>query len=240
MKIGPAIDVSPAAAGLLSIGLILSFIPSDAARDLGMLLLLSGSYLAIRNPSLVRRAVLSVVAAVILSVPSAIIHSDGPAAVRSSEPTLGTATPVAAAPPVAPVATDSDPSIPGLHAVDVTKNLAARGYQCSDMRREASGVSWSCDFRSENIVTVSGQGPTRIEYVSVTSLGDETEAAAALGYIATIPFDGADPSTAREWVKQNIRQGGRRIIGPVEYRLSVDGGSARTLSIASPASRYFR
>lgn len=224
--------------GLLVSGFILSLVPNESLRAVGTLTVLPGCFLSI-NASIGRRLIGALVGAALLSVPAAAVWPS----TRSPQPTL---VHTAAAADKRNNATEkpAEPTtesvIPGLAAVDVTKNLTDRGYTCGEMRREQSGASWTCKKGDDHIVTVVGFAPTRIEYVSATVLDNVAEAPHALGFIATIPFDGNEPERAREWVRQNIRAGGTQRFGTIEFRLSADTPTGRTLSISPPGSRYFR
>lgn len=72
-------------------------------------------------------------------------------------------------------------------------------------------------------MTVPGESANRIDSVSATVVvynGSDTPAADFLGFLATVPFDGDDPATARSWVAANISTGGTMEIGSARFTLS--------------------
>ena len=81
--------------------------------------------------------------------------------------------------------------------------------------------------------------PTQIEYVTATALGyGNAGAATFLGFVATLPYDGARPNEARQWVEERVtRGGGETTIGAAVFRLS-GPQDARTLDIKAVGSRW--
>ncbi|MGD9932882.1 MAG: hypothetical protein AB7T37_04115 [Dehalococcoidia bacterium] len=144
-----------------------------------------------------------------------------------------------------PTATPEPPtSIPGLTAADITKNLEPRGFKCSGPDRGQTMELWSCTSTSTStIITVSfmGASATRIRSVSatviVTAPGQpDSPAADFLGYLATLPYDRADPAKARAWVEANISAGGELVIGDARFTLSGPKGG-RSLDIVAVGAR---
>lgn len=63
---------------------------------------------------------------------------------------------------------------------------------------------------------------------------DAETAAKFLGFIATMPYDGAEPANARLWVASNIHKtNAETVIGNVWFELSGDG-SMRELVMSKP------
>ncbi len=74
-----------------------------------------------------------------------------------------------------------------------------------------------------------------IKLVTATSLGlsgGDDEARVLLGFVASVPYDGAEPDAARAWVEENVGKNTETMFGGAKFRLiAVEGGSARILEI---------
>lgn len=133
--------------------------------------------------------------------------------------------------------------IPGLAAADVKLNLEKRGFKFTDPKplKEYTGYldegkTKDPDTGLELSCTISADDPTKVK--SVIFRADGTLAAGTisensylsmaksyLGFCATMPYDGADPEKARQWVEENINnvkqnQSMDIKIGLVKYRLA--------------------
>jgi len=118
----------------------------------------------------------------------------------------------------------SSPTIPGLTAADVTGNLERRGLDCTGIRIESGGTAtWFCSG-SAGQVTVRGTSPTRIRAVNAAAFGSDRQAADFLGFVATVPYDGAQPQSARAWVESQVASGGSTSFGGARFQL---GGPAQ-------------
>ena len=131
--------------------------------------------------------------------------------------------------------------IRGLARVDVTGNLDKRDFDCSGPHHLVGVESWTCDSKGAGLsllyhVDVQGVSTTRISYViaAVTHIdAADATAAAFLGFVATIPYDDADPAAARAWVRENIGNNGATLtIGSARFRLTrADTGMYHSLVI---------
>jgi len=100
--------------------------------------------------------------------------------------------------------------IPGLTGADIKLNVQKRGFACS--ASSGTGQSWLCQrssSTSSESVTYSGPGPTQIQYVSATELQFTAQpsddiAVNFLGYLATLPYEGASPAAAQAWVTKHL------------------------------------
>jgi hypothetical protein len=111
-----------------------------------------------------------------------------------------------------PTATTQPAGLPGLMPADVTVNLEQRGLTCSSAEATFDGgFVWSCsreaydvllyvDVYSSSLVTVDMIDASVIFYSSA----DDDLASQFLGFIATMPYDGAQPLDAREWVETTL------------------------------------
>src|SRR5581483_4615683 len=100
--------------------------------------------------------------------------------------------------------------IPGLSPFVVTGVLKQNGFRCTSSRNE-----WDCsrgDSTYEFSVTIQSLSfrdtDNQIQYITARMLQfvrpNDQNAAALLGSIAPLPFDGAQATQARQWVSQQI------------------------------------
>lgn len=134
--------------------------------------------------------------------------------------------------------------IPGLAPVDVYLNLESKGFTTSkNFGAEQSDficASETAELSLSATIYMPARAPSTVSVVtaSATYLGSgaaqTTERVGEfLGYIATLPYDGAQPEAARRWVEQNNGRKAERVFGPVRYELFANGRS-RVLRL-SPA-----
>jgi hypothetical protein len=94
-----------------------------------------------------------------------------------------------------------------LRPADVSGNLEGKGCTCSSADFGVSYYSWTCerdaviakyqvDYYASSLTTVDLLESTVLQFVDVP---DDDLAAAFLGFMATMPYDGADPQAARAW-----------------------------------------
>lgn len=126
--------------------------------------------------------------------------------------------PVATQPPPATPTTQSAPRvnvIAGLAPVDVTVNLRNKGLECSGIRPGKELHSWHCKSTPaegggffEHSVEVWGPSTAAVSSVNATVLQyarpSDDLAGTFLGYVATLPYEGALPAEARRWVEENV------------------------------------
>lgn len=111
-----------------------------------------------------------------------------------------------------PTPTPSKPAlVPGLRPADVTENMKNRGFDCSGVQEGQDYLVWSCD-RNEEIanlhVEVYSRSPVSVDLVEATILQfgepDDTLSAGFLGFVATMPYDRANPDAAKAWVEETL------------------------------------
>ena len=119
-------------------------------------------------------------------------------------------------------------AIAGLTAADVKLNLENRGFTCTGPGGGAS-VNYACTSSGYQVF-FSGPGVTSIASVNAVALGDDSAAREFLGYVATLPYDGADPTKARSWVDANVGTNATTTIGNAKFTLGGPSGG-RTLDI---------
>jgi hypothetical protein len=127
-------------------------------------------------------------------------------------------------------------SIPGLEAVDVYANLTAKGFK---MEQRTGGVlkEWKCsstEGNNEYTVEIFGKSPTEITAVNATAMniyGANNDMKHFFGYVASIPYDGADQERAKTWVSSNINSNTSTVIGGVKYEVFAKAPRVRMLRI---------
>ena len=170
--------------------------------------------------------------------PGTTLISDAPAQAPSAA-VRPPAAPPAPAPTAAPAAATLE-IIPGIAAADITLSLTDRGFVCSGATQMQTLLSWTCD-RSGNAgvsynVLVYGDTPTRIRFVnaSISAPSGVSDEAAFFNLLATLPYTGAEPAKAQEWVRTTL---------PVARQGAVNEtaiGGVRLQLFGSPTSRSFR
>ena len=142
--------------------------------------------------------------------------------------------------------TEEVTGLPGLVAADLKINLERQGLTCSGPRKEETTVSWLCQGQDSDGVRYRaeflGHPVCCIDYVTATVMAggaDNQVATNFLGFIATSPYDGAEPERSRAWVEENIGGDLETEIGPAMLRLS-GPEDAPSVSLAAVDSRWMR
>jgi hypothetical protein len=178
------------------------------------------------------------------------------ATLTDTPPPTATSTPVPSDTPTrTPTATATEQIIgyiPGLDPLDIIASLGGLdvGFECS-LPHNPRGYEyvWTCSSDMNyplflNIL-VAGGGRSETTDDVLTAIvimlqTDESEeyCKAFLAYLATIPYDGATPEKARDWVEQEISKGSdisaTKAFGPVTFKLSYTEGSSGLLNIERP------
>jgi hypothetical protein len=144
-------------------------------------------------------------------------------------------------PAVPPTATSS-PFIVGLTFDDIRGNLEQRQIATCKEGRGTVASSLTCSGFTEDIlveVTALGDDRTKITYVQsvVTqhSTSSDEIAAQILGFLATLPYQGADPARARAWVEANIASGAKLQVGAARFILTKRNDREHELEMAGLA-----
>ena len=83
------------------------------------------------------------------------------------------------------------------------------------------------------MVEILGQSPTRIDYVTGTILqGGADQTAQFLAFVASLPYDGADPPATQAWVRENAGQDAERVVGGVKIRLAGAGDGGERVGVS--------
>lgn len=174
------------------------------------------------------------------SSPSVGIAEPTATAIVTPSPTEPVA-PTTPAPTAPATAEPQVPVIPGLAAADVTLNAEDIGMSC-DMTVFDDEVEWWCETSGPGFtfaIETSGTSPMNITTVSGNVLfdGDPSQAEAhfdeILGWLATLPYNGADPEAARTWV-ESATLGDEAVFGGARLSVAGEGTLYRTLTL-SPA-----
>lgn len=123
-----------------------------------------------------------------------------------------TAAPTSTAVPTRIAAPTSIPrakaGLPGLLPGDVRANLEKRfGCTCTGAKETAikGHYRWFCEKEEGISVEIIGYGILQVDLIDATVFTTDAETAGVvLGFIATMPYDGAEPKAAREWVLREI------------------------------------
>jgi hypothetical protein len=124
-------------------------------------------------------------------------------------------------------------NIPGLTPQEVYLNLENRDFKCSEpeLMGPDNQVRWTCEKKeanSEYLVEIDSSDANSVRLIEAWVISNEPARADALaqdflGYVATVPYEGAQPEEAKAWVKQNVGSKASAEVGGVSYTL---GGKA--------------
>lgn len=141
--------------------------------------------------------------------------------------------------------------IPGLTYEGIADHLGKIGISCNPMNRDAIGYSGYCGWKSSNSLTeisldiFSSNNPEDIYLVlaSVIQLSDNPSdeyASRILGYVATLPYENAEPFHAKSWISFNLSKLTPNSLikdepvteyGGVRYHMSCHNKAIRCLAI---------
>jgi hypothetical protein len=120
-------------------------------------------------------------------------------------------------------------NIPGLTPQDVYLNLENRGFKCSEpeLMGPENEVRWTCEkqeAQGEYSVEINSKDANSVRFVEARVISYEPARADALAkdflaYVATIPYEGAQPHEAKAWVEQNVGSKVSAEFGGVSYTL---------------------
>jgi hypothetical protein len=132
-----------------------------------------------------------------------------------------------------PEAKPAPSNIPGLTPQDVYLSLENRGFTCSEpeLMEPEDEVRWTCERQGAKgrcLVEITSKDANSVRLLKAWVISHERARADALagdflGYIATVPYEGAQPEEAKAWVEQNVGSKASAEFGGVSYTL---GGKA--------------
>jgi hypothetical protein len=124
-------------------------------------------------------------------------------------------------------------NIPGLTPQDVYLDLENREFTCSEpeLMQPEDEVRWTCErqgTKGRYLVEISSKDANSVRLIKAWVISHERARADALagdflGYVATVPYEGAQPEKAKAWVEQNVGSKASAEFGGVSYTL---GGKA--------------
>jgi hypothetical protein len=124
-------------------------------------------------------------------------------------------------------------NIPGLTPQDVYLDLENRGFKCSEpeLMQPEDEVRWTCERQGDKgryLVEINSKDANSVRLLKAWVISHERARADALagdflGYVATVPYEGAQPEKAKAWVEQNVGSKASAKFGGVSYTL---GGKA--------------
>ncbi|MFL5804918.1 MAG: hypothetical protein ACJ8CR_24630 [Roseiflexaceae bacterium] len=163
---------------------------------------------AIVAPTMTAQAALDATNATIAAA-TANANETSVAVIESTAVAVKTAEALATAQTATAVATGL---LPALQAADIKVNLQNRDFTCTTAEKGELYYSWTCTRETSLYlfrVDFYGRTLRTIDYVDATALqfiAEPTDELVApfLGFLATLPYDGADPQTARGWVEQTL------------------------------------
>jgi hypothetical protein len=135
--------------------------------------------------------------------------------------------------------------IPGLTYDEIADHVAKIGVSCNPMEFDGITQSASCRWESENgqsaidVYIDGGEQPEDIILVmgavtQVTTEPSDDYSRRILGYIATLPYDNAEPLNAKGWISMNLSGSKSELttrFGGVKFQLPCSGATMRCLAI---------
>ena len=130
----------------------------------------------------------------------------------------------------------SKPSnIPGLTPQDVYLSLENRGFTCSEpeVMGHENDVRWTCErqeAKGRYLVEINSRDANSVRLLKAWVISREPPARADalaqdfLGYVARVPYEGAQPDEAKEWVEQSVGRKASAEFGGVSYTLGTKAG----------------
>ena len=79
-------------------------------------------------------------------------------------------------------------------------NLEKVGFSCDGPNKGQRFFTWDCE-NDLDVVTIYG---VEVDVVHVEANGFGPGAQSLLEYVATIPYEGAEPERAKQWVRDNF------------------------------------
>ena len=126
-------------------------------------------------------------------------------------------------------------NIPGLTPQDVYLNLENKGFKCSEpkLMGPENEVRWTCEkqeAQGEYLVEIDSSDANSVRLVEARVISHDPARADALaqdflGYVARVPYEGAQSEEAKAWVKQNVGSKVSAEFGGVFYTLGAKAGS---------------
>src|SRR5215203_963376 len=121
-------------------------------------------------------------------------------------------------------------NIPGLTPQDVYLSLENRGFTCSEpeVMGHENDVRWTCerqDAKGRYLVEINSKDANSVRLLKAWVISRKRARADALaqdflGYVARVPYEGAQPEEAKAWVEQSVGSKASAKFGDVSYTLA--------------------
>ena len=125
-------------------------------------------------------------------------------------------------------------NIPGLTPQDVYLSLENRGFTCSEpeVMGHENDVRWTCErqeAKGRYLVEINSKDANSVRLLKAWVISHEPARADALaqdflGYVARVPYEGAQPEEAKAWVEQSVGSKASAKFGGVSYTLAAKAG----------------
>jgi len=125
-------------------------------------------------------------------------------------------------------------NIPGLTPQDVYLSLENRGFTCSEpeVMGHENDVRWTCErqeAKGRYLVEINSKDANSVRLLKAWVIADDPARADALaqdflGYIARVPYEGAQPEEAKTWVEHSVGTKASAKFGGVSYTLAAKAG----------------
>jgi hypothetical protein len=125
-------------------------------------------------------------------------------------------------------------NIPGLTPQDVYLSLENRGFTCSEpeVMGHENDVRWTCErqeAKGRYLVEINSKDANSVRLLKAWVIADDPARADALaqdflGYIARVPYEGAQPEEAKAWVEHSVGTKASAKFGGVSYTLAAKAG----------------
>src|SRR5829696_3002876 len=121
-------------------------------------------------------------------------------------------------------------NIPGLTPQDVYLSLENRGFTCSEpeVMGHENDVRWTCerqDAKGRYLVEINSKDANSVRLLKAWVISRKRARADALaqdflGYVARVPYEGAQPEEAKAWVEYSVGSKASAKFGDVSYTLA--------------------
>ncbi|ADG70084.1 hypothetical protein Plim_4277 (plasmid) [Planctopirus limnophila DSM 3776] len=166
-------------------------------------------------------------------IPAIFAKRGGPATNRVTPQPVG---------PAKPVDQSDVKVIPGLMPVDIYMNLTKQGFLKQGpvgsppmwrLTRESDGVKMDVEIFSPGSMSSVSSVRAFCFSPSGVRVDEAGKMQFLFPYLATLPYQGAEPIKAQEWVIEHMKTGGETIIGSVKFEiLGADNEFSRSLRIS--------
>ena len=132
--------------------------------------------------------------------------------------------------------TSEEKYLKGISAASLYEPLKQKGFKI-DKQIGGDAIFVDCDRSFSGFtehVRIAGDEPSKIieikaSYTNYSAGKTNNLATEFLGFIATLPYDNANPEQAKKWVQENISKNSKTDIGGVTFEIIANSKNIRTL-----------